>query len=117
MMKRIWLVLTVFLPGVYETNGQTRPSVQQNESPQYEGKRFEYWLAQSKSSDPERRHAAVQALGRLRPTPNGAVAALIASLADSDHLVRYYAVVALGVIGPEAKASAPALIRLCNDDD
>ncbi len=66
-------------------------------------------VAATKEPTPVVRRLAVATLGRSRPLPNGAVAALKTALGDSDVEVRAAAAGALGDIGPDAKTALTAL--------
>lgn len=64
-------------------------------------------------SEPQVRRQAVEVIGRIGPTANEAVSALVDTLdSDADEDVRKAAVRALGQIGPDAGDAVKPLMRL-----
>ncbi len=69
-----------------------------------------------KDQDVFARCDAIDALGKMGPVANVALAPLMASLEDPSPLVRFHAVETLGEIGPQASPSVPGLIKILNKD-
>ncbi|GGD65901.1 HEAT repeat domain-containing protein [Paenibacillus nasutitermitis] len=63
------------------------------------------------------RRTAVEVLGNLQVTDNGAItAALAEALADEDHQVRFWAGLSLAKKGPQAESAIPELVHALDDD-
>ncbi|HJZ58473.1 MAG TPA: HEAT repeat domain-containing protein [Gemmataceae bacterium] len=70
-----------------------------------------------KDSNPDTRHQAARALGRLGPKAKPAVPGLIEALKDPDKTVRIGAIYALADMGPDAAEAIPPLREAARDRD
>jgi HEAT repeat protein len=85
--------------------------------PRYKTLPASYWLKQLTDRDAANRYHAAHALGKMGPSVEGALPALIKSLDDPHATVRWEAVQALGKFGPAAKDAVPRLRERLQDPE
>src|SRR3954449_11811343 len=70
-----------------------------------------------RSTRPEVRARAAEALGKLGPLAAPAVRSLVGALSDASLPVKLEALIALDHIGPAARAAVPELVKILKSDD